>query len=296
MWQARLCLVITALIWGSTFIAQRMVADTISPTGYNGIRFLLGAFTLIPLLFFRTSEPVKKPFFSIGVASLLLGALLFTGAGLQQYAIAYTTAGKTAFITGLYITLVPVAGLFLGEDLDYYSIFGVILAVIGAGLMTLTDDFSLSWADMVLLISTLFWVAHILLLNIFTKQYKTFHLAFGQFLACGIIGIIFTELTTPLRLEEIIVSWPAIIWGGVLSVAIGFTGQLLGQRYVHPTEASLLMSLEMVFGALIGYLVLGETLSPREIGGVLCISLGVILAQVPCPWRIPPIIKRSPLS
>ena len=215
------------------------------------------------------------------------------GASLQQFAIAYTTAGKTAFITGLYIVLVPLTGLFLGHSLTVYSAIGVLLAVLGAGFMTLNEAFTISWADAILLLSTVFWVGHILLLNTFTKQYPSFRLAFGQFVACAVFSFIYTQIDSPITIDEIEAAWLPILWGGLLSVSIGYTGQLIGQRKVPPTEASLLMSLEMVFAALIGYLVLGETLTSRELWGVFFISIGVVLAQIPCPWAIPPIVKAS---
>lgn len=294
MWQARFCLLLTALIWGSTFIAQRMIADIINPTGYNAVRFALGALALSPLLFImKDSTPTAKPKFNIYWASLLLGLFLCMGASLQQFAIAYTTAGKTAFITGLYIVLVPLTGLFLGHSFTVYSAIGVLLAVLGAGFMTFNEAFTISWADAILLLSTLFWVGHILLLNTFTKQYPSFRLAFGQFVACAAFSFIYTQIDSPITIGEIEAAWLPILWGGLLSVSIGYTGQLIGQRKVPPTEASLLMSLEMVFAALIGYLVLGETLTSRELWGVFFISIGVVLAQIPCPWAIPPIVKAS---
>ncbi len=291
MWKARLCLIITALIWGSTFIAQRLVADTISPAGYTAVRFALGTLTMVPLLLFmKDSTPPKLPKLPLYVASSLLAFFLFMGSALQQYSLMYTTAGKAAFITGLYIVWVPIAGLFVGQRLNILSIFGIIIAVVGADFMTLQDGaFTIAWADIVLLISTFFWVAHILLLNIFSKQYPAFKLATTQFLACAILAFVLAQFISPITIDEISNSWFAILWGGSLSVAIGFTGQLLGQRYVPPTQASLLMSLEMVFAAVIGFLVLGETMNTNEIYGVIAISIGVVLAQLPSPWSIPPI-------
>ena len=294
MFLSRCILLLTAFIWGSTFIAQRMIADSISPLGYNGIRFLLGAITILPLVYkFKSKPPQHRPSCSLLIAGSLCGLMLFAGATLQQYALAFTNAGKAAFLTSLYIVLVPIAGLLFGQRLKLTSLCGVMVALIGATLLTWQGDTYIAIGDIELLISTLFWVAHILLLNKFTQEFKPFPLAFVQFMSCGLFSLLLGELLTPLAYEQILNACIPILWGGILSVGIGFTGQLLGQQQVPPTEASLIMSGEMVFATILGYLYLHESLSMQELYGVILLSIGIILAQLPSPYSISPLVHKK---
>lgn len=284
---SRLILLMTALIWGSTFIAQRLAAGIIEPITFNGIRFVLGALTISPLLFLlKKTEPTKQPQFHICIAAAIIGFFLFTGNALQQYAIAYTTASKAAFITALYIVLIPIVSYFLGHTLGLYSILGVIIAIVGAAMLTLQGDLTLQWGDTIMLVSTLFWVGHILCMGNFAKRYDPIRLSMAQFLACAFYSLIFGSLFESPTLAQIEATWIPIVWGGVLSAGLGYTGQLIGQRNVPPTEASLIMSLEMVFAALIAYWFLGERLSTMELMGTIAMTIGVVLAQLPSPPQL----------
>lgn len=282
MLQARLYLILTALIWGSTFIAQRISADLIGPNTFNAIRFVLGALTISPLLLcYKDSTPQEKAPYPLIIGSLLVGFCLFCGAALQQIGLIYTTASKAAFLTALYIVLVPLTGLFLGQRISIPAVFGVLAALTGTALLSLKENFTFAWGDLLVFISTFFWTAQILLLNRYTQCYPAFKLAIGQFLSCALYSAIAALLTESVSWSMIEMTWPAIVWGGVLSVGLGYTGQLLGQKKVPPTEASLLMSLEMVFAGLLGYLILGERLNVQELWGVFAMSLGVLTAQLP---------------
>lgn len=282
----RLILLTTAFIWGSTFIAQRMVADLIEPNSYNAVRFLLGALTLLPIMYFtKDSTPTKKPWLSYTGTSLLLGLFLACGSFLQQYGIAFTSASKAAFITALYIVLVPLAGIFLGQTLPYITAIGVVSSLAGAAALTLRGDLQIAWGDLALLIGTLFWTAHILLLNDLTHRFPCIKLAFGQFIACALISGLAAVLLESPTLTQIMDATIPIFWGGVLSVGLGFTGQLVGQRQVPPTQASLILSLEMVFAGLLGYLILQEQLSTLDVWGICLMSFGVILSQLPSSPR-----------
>lgn len=292
MFHARLYLILTALIWGSTFIAQRISADLIGPNTFNAIRFALGALTISPfLIYFKDSTPREKAPYSLVIGSLIVGFCLFCGSALQQIGLIYTTASKAAFLTALYIVLVPLIGLFFGQRISIPAIFGVLSALTGTALLSLKENFTFAFGDLLVFISTFFWTAQILLLNRYTQYYPAFKLAIGQFLACALFSAIAALLTEPFTWSMIEMTWPAIIWGGVLSVGLGFTGQLLGQKKVPPTEASLLMSLEMVFAGLLGYLILGERLTVQELGGVFAMCLGVITAQIP----VSPALYLGPL-
>lgn len=287
MLQARLCLLLTAFVWGSTFVAQRLAADLVGPHTYNATRFLLGVLTVSPLLFFmKQTPPSQKARCPIIWTSLLLGFLLFLGVSLQQYAIAYTTASKAAFLTALYIVIVPALGLFIGQPISLLALAGVLCSVTGAGLLSLKESFIPSYGDEIILISTLFWALHIILLSAISKQYNPFKLAIGQFLGCAVFSGIAAFWSEPLSWTAIENSWLFIVWGGVLSVGLGFTGQLLGQRKLPATQASLIMSLEIVFAGIMGYLILDERLNYQEIIGLIAMCTGVLLAQLPCPPQL----------
>lgn len=298
MIQFRLILLFTAFIWGTTFAAQRMTAGLIEPSSYNAVRFLLGALTLLPILLFtRDSVPTKRPPYPILPVALLLGLLLACGSYMQQYALIYTTAAKAGFITALYIVLVPLVGLlFLGQRLTYLAAIGVVLAISGVAILTLHGNLTIAWADLVLLIGSFFWTAHIQLLTYLAPRYPNFRLAFSQFLACSFISFIFVLFNEDLGWQNIEATLIPLLWGGVLSVGLGFTGQLVGQRRVPPTEASLILSLEMVFGGIAGYLLLGETVTERELWGFVLMSAGVVLAQLPSPRKYSfSLAKAAPL-
>ena len=296
MLQARLCLLLTAFVWGSTFVAQRLASDLVGPHTYNATRFLLGVLTVSPLLLFmKQSAPPQKARVPLLWISLLLGFLLFLGASLQQYAIAYTTASKAAFLTALYIVIVPILGLFIGQQLSLAALAGVFCSVVGAALLSLKESFVPSYGDGIILISTLFWALHIVLLSTVTKQYNPFKLALGQFLGCAFFSGLAAFWSEPFSWQMIKDSWLFIAWGGVLSAGLGFTGQLLGQRKLPATQASLIMSLEIVFAGIMGYLILDERLNSQEIYGLIAMCLGVLLAQLPCPPQlyIGPLCRRK---
>lgn len=285
---SRLLLILTALVWGATFIAQRMSADLIGPNTFNSVRFFLGAAVLTPLLYvLKPLAPKIAPRFSLVVASCIAGTILFGGIGLQQYAIAFTTASKSAFLTALYIVFVPLADYLLREPIGIYAILGAIVATAGASLLTLHGDgFSMAWGDLVTLISTGFWTAHILVLNNFSKRYDPIKLSIGQFLVCAIWSTLAMVLLESPSLDQVHATLGPILWSGIVSAGIGYTAQLWGQRGLPPTESSLILSLEMVFAALIAYFVLGERLSSQELWGILAMSIGVVLAQIPAPPQL----------
>lgn len=284
---ARLMLLIAAFIWGSTFVAQRMSADIIGPFSFNALRFALGAIILLPVVsFFKDTSPTKKASFSFPIAAIIAGGFLFIGSALQQIGLAETTASKAGFITALYIVIVPIVGLFLGHRLSYLAIAGVVFATAGLFLMTLSNaDFTIVMGDLLITISTLFWAGHILALSYLASRFPGIKLAIGQFIVCSLLSGITAFFYEGLTLEMVTTTLFAILYSGILSVGVGFTLQLIAQKNLPPTEASLLMSLEMVFSALTGYIVLGETLSTPEMWGAFLLSLGILLAQIPTSPR-----------
>lgn len=282
MLQARLLLIFAAFIWGSAFVTQRMVTDIIGPFSFNAIRFFIGALTLVPVMYFlNDTVPTKRAHIPLWMGGLIAGSLMFTGVALQQIALAHTTAGKAGFITALYIVLVPLVGLLFNQSLSFISVGGVLSALIGIALLTVRENFVIAWGDMLLLISTLFWTFHILTLTYLAPRFPCIRLSALQFLFCSGLSAIGAFGFEALTLTMVQDSLFSILYGGVLSAGVGFTLQTVCQKVLPPTEASLLLSLEMVFAGLTGWLVLGELMNGRELWGILFISCGVILAQLP---------------
>ncbi|HWR29699.1 MAG TPA: DMT family transporter, partial [Negativicutes bacterium] len=201
--RASITLLTAAAIWGFAFVAQRVGMEHLGPFTFNGIRFALGGFSLLPLIWFFRTHPqaksqLKEPL-SVTRMGLLAGIILFIAASLQQVGIIYTTAGKAAFITCLYIVLVPVAGLFLKHRLSTTTWVGCILTVIGLYFLCVKEDFSIAYGDFLELIGALLWTTHILLIDHISRRVDTLKLASLQFATCSLLSLVvalFLESTT----------------------------------------------------------------------------------------------------
>ncbi len=296
--KARLLMLLAAMIWGGGFVAQSVGATTIGPYAFNVFRFVIGAIAMSPLLFLiRDSKPVMKPTKPLWMAAAMTGLMVFFGMTFQQMAMAYTTVGKAAFITGLYMVMVPILGFFFGEKLSILALIGVVVAVVGSALLTLkgsVDGFSLEYGDILLFANTIFWAAQILMLSRFAPCYPAIRFTFVQMLWSAVFASISFFLFETVTWDMIWESRYSLLYIGALSTALGFTLQLLGQKDVPPTESSLILSLEMVFGAVLGWLILGEVLSMKEFLGVVLIAAGVLFAQIPVSskYMIDPARKR----
>jgi len=283
----RLLLLLAALIWGGAFVAQRMSTETIGPYGFNGIRFFMGALSVLPIVLYtmHCGRPsVKRPpkWLSLPVATLILGIILFSGNAFQQVGLYYTTAGKAGFITALYIIAVPILGLLLHNPLRLSHAIGCIVAVAGLYLLAFHADTPLNQGDALELCGVLFWAMHILFVSYFVRFYAGVYLATGQFIVCAILNIAAVFLLQePLTLVQIHNTLGPLLYGGLCSCGIAYTLQIVGQSKVPPTEASLLLSFEMIFCALLSYIILGETMNLREFGGCVLMSCGIFAAQLP---------------
>jgi drug/metabolite transporter (DMT)-like permease len=297
--EANVLLLLTALIWGFAFVAQRMGAETMGPFAFNGIRFALGALSLLPVIYFtershnrtllaRSMNPaalqgqgeqfiVKYPL----KAGLICGVVLFAGASLQQFGIFFTTAGKTGFITALYIILVPIFGIFLKHKVGVNAWLGVLLATIGLYLLCITEAFTIGLGDLVILIGAGFWATHILLINHYAGRVSALRLAFMQFMVVALLSFIVAFFTETITLEALRLTLIPILYSGFLSIGTAFTLQIIGQKHAPPTLASIILSMEAVFGAIGGWLILGEVLSPRELLGCLVMFIAIIISQLP---------------
>jgi drug/metabolite transporter (DMT)-like permease len=273
---------ITAAIWGFAFVAQRAGMEFIGPFTFNGIRFLLGSASLVPLIFwmkYRKKAPSDKQT-NILKGGLLAGLVLFIGASLQQAGMVYTTAGKAGFITGFYVVLVPLIGIFIGQHITKLLWAGAFIALAGLYLLTINGPLAFQKGDMLILLSAFFWAAHVQLINKLVDTYAALPLSAFQFAVCGLLslgtGFIFETISMETILQAI---WP-LLYGGLLSVGVAYTLQVVAQQHVHPAYASIILSFETVFAVIGGWLLLNEILSLRNLAGCLLMLAGIIIVQV----------------
>lgn len=280
--QADLLLLLVALIWGFGFVAQRAGMDHIGPYTYNGIRFLLGGFCLLPLVLRRPAVPLAERSRQIPLAraGLLAGIVLFLAATLQQVGLQYTTAGKAGFITGLYVVLVPIIGMAFRQRTNTGTWVGAAAASGGLYLLSVNEALHIEPGDLLELIGALFWAVHVLLLGWLSPRTAPVRLALVQFLVCGVLSLVTGLVLEPFSLEAVRAAAVPILYGGVCSVGAGYTLQVVVQRRAHPAHAAILLSLESPFAALGGWLLLGELLSGRALVGCSLMLAGMLLSQL----------------
>jgi len=272
------------------FVAQRVSLDHLGAFTFNGLRFALGALSLVPLTFlFKPSHLTAgqtgwKP---VLVPGLIAGAVLFTAAGLQQVGLTWTTAGKAAFLTGFYILLVPVFGMFLQRRPHAGVWWGAALGLVGLYFLSITDAFTMGFGDGLQLLGAVFWAVHILVIDRFVPRMDPLKLSVVQFAVCSLLSFTVAvpfETFTWTGLQGGLVP---LLYAGLGSVGIAYTLQVVGQRGVAPGPAALILSLETVFAALGGGLLLGETLGPRELLGCGLMLGGMVLAQIWPARKVP---------
>ena len=279
-------LLITAAIWGFAFVAQRIGAQYVGSYTFNGVRFALGSLSLVPLLIFfkeKTDSPNNGKFLTKNTltAGIIAGGILFFGASLQQIGVVYTTAGKAAFITGLYIVIVPLLGIFLKHRLHTLSWLGVITATAGLYFLSITEKLTIAKGDLYELIGALFWALHILAIDHFSKKSNALKLSLVQFVTCSILSLTAAVFFEEIRISAIQQATIPILYGGICSVGIAYTLQVIGQRNAKPSHAALIMSLETVFASIGGLLFLREQLNGREYFGCFLMLAGMVLSQTP---------------
>ena len=288
--EANFILLLAAAIWGFAFVAQRLGSELMGPFAFNGIRFGLGALALLPVIYFMEKKDkniqetnIVKKFSNktMVIAGISCGAVLFCGSSLQQFGMTFTTAGKAGFITALYIILVPLFGIFLKHRVGANTWIGVILATVGLYLLCVTESFTIGFGDLVILIGAAFWASHILIINHFSIRVSTLRLAFFQFAFVSLLSLVVSliiETTTLASVEALTIP---LLYSGLLSVATAFTLQIIGQKNAPPTLASIIFSTEAVFGAVGGWLILGEKLNSRELTGCIIMLIAIIISQLP---------------
>ncbi|MDD4803508.1 MAG: DMT family transporter [Syntrophomonas sp.] len=280
--KANFLLLLTAAIWGFAFVAQRVGMDYLGPFTFNGIRFLLGSISLIPLLlFFRSDSRTSRTEFKYEIkAGICVGLILFMASSLQQIGLIYTTAGKAAFITSLYIVLVPLLGIFLGQSAGKWTWIGCMLSVTGLYFLCIKEYASIQLGDLFQLTGALFWALHILIIGYFAPKVDTLKLSFYQFITCSVLSLIIAVITETIVINDILAASVPIIYGGVFSVGIAYTLQVLGQKHSPPAHAAIIMSLEAVFAVIGGFLILNERIVGQEILGCILMLSGMLVSQM----------------
>ena len=284
---ANALLLLTSAVWGLAFVAQRVGMDYVGPFTFNALRFTLGSAALWGLIRWRDAGglPIVQAV-AAGDASpgwgrwgLLLGTVLFGGASLQQAGLVYTTAGKAGFITGLYVVLVPLVGAWMGARHGRNVWTGALLALAGLYLLSVTGAWRMAWGDFLVFLSALFWTGHVLLVDNLTARFDSLRLAALQFsvvAALSALSALLWETTSPQAVLG--ASW-AILYGGLLSVGVGYTLQVIAQQYTPPAHAAIIFSLESVFALLGGVVLLSEPLTARSAVGSLLMLAGMFVSQ-----------------
>jgi drug/metabolite transporter (DMT)-like permease len=276
-----LILMLVALIWGVAFVAQRVAAQFLGGFLFNGARFLLAVLILLPLIRFRWSVvPAMRPWVA------LAGALLFGASWLQQTGLQFTTAGNAGFITGTYVVLVPLMmwGVWR-QRIPRLVWAAAALALVGIALLSMSGEFRLAPGDGLELAGSLFWALHVILVGWIVQRVEVLQFAIGQYAVAGALSLVVGLGFESQTLSGLAgagwanVGW-AIAYTGVLSTAVGYTLQAVGQRHSPPSDAALILSLEAVFAALSGYALLHEALSPRQMLGCGLIFGAIVLSQV----------------
>ena len=282
-----LLFLLSAVIWGFAFVAQRMGMDHVEPFTFNGIRFFLGAMVLVPFIYSNRKNPPKAANDSGQIRSQrlvlyggLAGMAIFAGASLQQVGLVYTTAGKAGFITGLYVVIVPIMGLLWGHRTNAGTWGGALMAAVGMYLLSVNEDFTISFGDLLELTGAVFWACHIHLIGWLSPKTDSLQLAFIQFMVCAAASLVTAAVLETASLANIAdAAWP-IIYGGALSVGVAYTLQVVAQRHAHPAHAAILLSLEAVFAAVGGWLILGEVMSGRGMVGCILMFTGMLVSQL----------------
>ncbi len=275
----------TAIIWGFAFVAQRMGMEFIGPFTFNGIRFALGAFTLLPVLYFSKRSrsklrPDKKQKIPLIVGGSLAGLALFLGASLQQIGIVNTTAGNAGFITSLYVVITPLLGIIFKQKLTKQIWIGVVLATIGLYFLSVSGGFSMGEGDLFVLVGAFFFACHVLLIAWLSPQFNVLKLSIIQFSATSLLSMIIAVCTEQIEWVSIYQAAIPIIYGGMFSVGIAYTLQVAGQRHTKPSLAAIILSFEAFFAAVGGWFLLNEMFNTREIFGCLLMLAGIIIAQI----------------
>lgn len=298
--RSSLLLVLAAVIWGVAFVAQTEGGDAVGPFSFNGIRFIVGAVVLLPVIkvLDKAGLTARKPegkeaVRKLWVSGTVVGAALFLATNAQQFGISLgAQTGKAGFLTALYIMMVPIFGIVIGKKCGWNIWVGVLISVVGLYFLCMIGGFGFQLMDIALIASAVLFSVQILLIDRFSPETDPVRLSAIQFLTCGVFSMIpafgfdvpksggFTPWLSSFGSAD---AWISILYAGVLSSGVAYTIQVVAQPDLHPTVASLIMSFEAVFATLAGWLILKQTMSAGEIAGCVLMFVAIIIAQLPVP-------------
>jgi drug/metabolite transporter (DMT)-like permease len=278
--KADLTLLFVSIIWGSAFVAQRVAGQMGSVYFFNGSRYLLAALVVLP--FALRVGRIDNPTFLLRDQykwMIIAGFFLFLGSALQQAGLVYTTAGNAGFITSLYVVLVPIVlFLFWGERFHWLSIVAILLAGMGAFLLSTGGRFEVRWGDALELVGALFWTLHVIVLGKYASRFDSLSFSVGQLVVCGLLNLGVGVFVEPVISFDGTL-WFAIAYTAIFSLGLCYTLQIWAQRHTPPAEAALILSLESVFAVLAGWILLAEVLSGIQAFGCALIFTAVLLSQ-----------------
>lgn len=294
-------LLLTALIWGAAFVAQSVSMDYVEPLTFICLRSLIGGIVLLPCIWFfdrqkkkkqeeghgdlqREKESGKLPWWKEKqtlLAGGICGLFLFAANCFQQTGIQYTTVGKAGFITAFYIIIVPVMGIFLKKYCGLQTWISVVIALGGLYFLCMNEKMELQTGDVLILISAFLFSGQIMAIDYFVQFVDGVKMSCVQFLTGAVLGGIGMFLFENPQVSAIAAAAGPILYTGAISTGVGYTLQIVGQKGMNPTVAALLLSLESVFSALCGYVLLGQGMSSRELFGSALMFCAIILAQLP---------------
>lgn len=281
-------LLLTAAIWGLAFVAQRMGMEYVGAFTFNGIRFALGSVSLLPVIYFfdksskaenSSAEKVDADLKTTIKSGVIAGCILFIAASLQQVGLIYTTAAKAGFITSLYIVLVPILGIFLKQKTYPTTWIGAVTAAVGLYFISINEDFTIQFGDLLQLIGAFFWAAHIQVIDKFVKNVNAIKLSSVQFAVCSVLSIVTAIIFEDISIIGIYDALVPILYGGIMSVGVAYTLQAVGQRHAKPSHAAIALSMEAVFAAIGGILILNETMPMRGYLGSALMLAGMLITQ-----------------
>jgi drug/metabolite transporter (DMT)-like permease len=275
--KGNLILLLAATIWGSGFVAQRIGAQHVEPFLFNATRFLAASLVLFPIFIKKGYNIWDRDTIKI----FLPGFVLFIASAFQQAGLEYTSAGNAGFITGLYMVLVPlILSLFFKHKILANIWIAVFVSSAGLYFLSIDSSFSMAPGDGLELIGAVFWALHIIIIARFVVDIPVIKLAIGQFFICGLLNLLVAGVSGLDTLSGLSLAWPAILYAGILSIAVGFTLQFYGQTFTKPSDAAIILSLEASFALLFGVLILSENLSSRKLLGVILMFSGMIISQI----------------
>ncbi len=300
--RANALLLLASAIWGFAFVAQRVGAESVDAFTFNAVRFAMGAVALVPVVWWldrhrRTPRPIRaQATRAVLLPGLITGALLAVAVGMQQIAMSHTTAGNAAFITGLYMVFVPIVAAFRGHRSSWTTVVGIGLAMVGLYFLAVGDDFSIGYGDAIVLASTFVWTAQILVIEHYSRRLSALRFSISQFAWCAAISAIAAVALDARPFAGLGEGLVPLLYGGLMSVGIAYTLQVVAQRDALASHAALIMSAESVFGALGGALLLGENMGVRGYFGAALMAAGIALTQ----WRMdsvhpPPVAEQGSL-